>query len=416
MRNLINLTGAGLQIATLTEIRSALIDEYKSIYGSDIDLSTGSADGVYVNNQALIINNLLNVIQILYSNLDVNTATGVYLDALCALANITRKQPTASNASLQVTTNGVAVPDVSTITFIDQAGTEWKYIGKETISLSTSETKEITVTCSELGAIQAPVGWINNTIEALSLDVQQLNPANVGTELETDFQLRARRNQSSGANGITVLESLSGNLLNLSGIEDVYIYNNNTASNITAKDTTTVDAHSIYVVIRQTTGVNIDDSIIGSIIHEKLTPGIHSCDSTASSANGTAKSYNYPIKVLGQTIEDAQQLVYWKQAKGIAPEIQATITPLNYFTTDEFDVIKSTMINYLNQLPLSTDLSDTEIIIQLAGADPLFKSRPTYIVDVNSITISNATNPDTYFAYQNMTYTLQNGKYVLTFN
>ena len=416
MRNLINLTGAGLQIATLTEIRSALIDEYKSIYGSDIDLSTGSADGVYVNNQALIINNLLNVIQILYSNLDVNTATGVYLDALCALANITRKQPTASNASLQVTTNGVAVPDVSAITFVDQAGTEWKYIGKETISLSASETKEITVTCTELGAIQAPVGWINNTIEALSLDVQQLNPANVGTELETDFQLRARRNQSSGANGITVLESLSGNLLNLSGIEDVYIYNNNTASNITAKDTTTVDAHSIYVVIRQTTGVNIDDSIIGSIIHEKLTPGIHSCDSTASSSNGTAKSYDYPVKVLGQTIEDAQQLVYWKQAKGIAPQIQATITPLNYFTTDEFDLIKATMINYLNQLPLSTDLSDTEIIIQLAGADPLFKSRPTYIVDVNSITISTATNPDTYFAYQNMTYTLQNGKYVLTFN
>ena len=53
----IKLTNAGLKIATFTQVRAALIDRYKSIYGSDIDLSTGSADGIFVNDLALIINN-----------------------------------------------------------------------------------------------------------------------------------------------------------------------------------------------------------------------------------------------------------------------------------------------------------------------------------------------------------------------
>ena len=59
---IIKLTNAGLKIATFTQIRAALIDRYKSIYGSDIDLSTGSADGIFVNDLALIINNIFDLL------------------------------------------------------------------------------------------------------------------------------------------------------------------------------------------------------------------------------------------------------------------------------------------------------------------------------------------------------------------
>lgn len=412
MQNLINLTGAGLNVATFTEIRAALIDEYKNIYGSDIDLSTGSADGVYVNNQALIINNLLNVIQVLYNNLDVNTANGVYLDTLCALANVTRKPATPSNASLQVENLSSSSIIISDATFVDQGGTTWKYVGSDTITLAGNETKQITVTCDELGPVAAPAGWINNTIENLPVAITQENAANLGTDIESDTSLRARRNQSSGASGVTVLNSLSGALLNISGIDDVYIYNNNTSSNITAKDTTTVDTHSIYVVIRQREGVEIDDSVIGSIIHEKLTPGIHSCDSNCANTNGTHKSYEYPIVVLGQTISDAEQNIYWKKAIGVHPNITITITPLNYFTTDEINNIGATINDYLNKLPLSTDLTTNELIIEAVYADPLFKSRPTY--NVKAVNITTATNPDTYYNYTNVSYTTSGDDIVIT--
>ena len=52
--NFITFTAGGLQIASFVEIREALIARYKEVYGTDIDLSTGTADGVFVNDLALI--------------------------------------------------------------------------------------------------------------------------------------------------------------------------------------------------------------------------------------------------------------------------------------------------------------------------------------------------------------------------
>ena len=71
----------------------------------------------------------------------------------------------------------------------------------------------------------------------------QEKDADIGSPEESDTELRARRNQSGGAAGVTVLESLLGALLNVVGIEDVKIYNNNTNAATTSADETTVDAH-----------------------------------------------------------------------------------------------------------------------------------------------------------------------------
>ena len=78
----IKITSAGVKIADYVQVRAALIKRYRSIYGSDIDVSTASADGIYITNLALIINNILQSVKTMYSNLDVNTANGVYLDHL----------------------------------------------------------------------------------------------------------------------------------------------------------------------------------------------------------------------------------------------------------------------------------------------------------------------------------------------
>ena len=396
INNFVQFTANGLNVANFTEIRAALIERYKSVWGNDIDLSTGTADGEFVNETALIINNLIQALQIMYSNLDVRTANGTYLDALCALSNVVRRPATYSNASLEIENTGSSTITLTNPIFIDQAGTEWNYTGE--ITLTSQEVRQINVVCSEVGVIQAPAGWINSTLENLPITVTQSNPANVGSEVETDDELRARRNQSSGANGVTVLESLVGDLYNLSGIEDVEIYNNNTGAAITAKDGTSVDAHSIYVIIRKADGVVITDESIGSIIYEKLTPGIHSCDSTAAATNGIAKNYTYVVKILGAQISMSQQEVYWKQAVPIHPQIQIEITPTSYFTSEELDNVRKGLIEYLNKLQLTSDLTANAILVETMFLDPLFKGRATYTV--GNITISSATNPDTYYNYK----------------
>ena len=375
----IKLTNAGLKIATFTQVRAALIDRYKSIYGSDIDLSTASADGIFVNDLALIINNLLQSVSIMYANLDVETASGVYLDTLCALSNVVRKPATKSNAYLNVTYTGSSQVTIlaQDLIFIDKSGLEWKAENDQTFT--PNQTVSLQVFCSQEGVIQAPAGWIYQMIDAsMPITVEQPLAANLGTEAESDGALRARRAQSSGAAGTTTLGSLTGALLGISGIKDVKIFNNNTSTDQTLSDGSTLDKHSIYVVVRLEEGRTVPDSTIGTLIYEKLTPGIHSCECLDSSA--TAKSYKYIAEVSDVHQEILDQYVYWKQASSIHPIITITITPYPFFSTDEFTSIANSIMSYANEQLLDTLLAENELLVQTIYADPMFKGKATYAV------------------------------------
>ena len=139
----IKITSAGVQIANFPQIRAALIERYKSVYGDDIDLSTASADGIFVNDLALIINNICMSIQTFYGNMDVDNASGIYLDNLCKLSNITRKPATYSNASLTLTNeNNFEVDVTNGMIFVDKSGTEWTYNGPTiTLAKNAAEVK-----------------------------------------------------------------------------------------------------------------------------------------------------------------------------------------------------------------------------------------------------------------------------------
>lgn len=407
--NLVRLTNAGMEVAEFVDIRETIIKRYKEVYGSDIDLSTASADGVFINDLSLIINNILQVMKSLYSNLDVATASGVYLDALCKLANVNRMQATRSTASIIVTslfTTGepriFADLDqnenpLNQITFIDKAGTEW--VSETNVTLGPGESVELKVFCTEVGPVEAPANWIYQTLTIMNLSVSQPEDAIRGSNEETDTELRQRRAQSSGASGITVLESLVGALLEVTGIEDVSIYNNNTLAGITAKDTTNIAPHNIYVIIRQQQGLNIADATIGELIYSKLTPGIKTTASTADSANGEKKQYKFIPQMLGVTIKSFNQFVYWKKAVPINPTIEITLTPTVYFTEDELAIIAQEVYDYANNIKLGESIDPDRIFIAALEADPEFKGRKTYTLTSSNVSVTSTTNPDTYYNY-----------------
>lgn len=422
--NFVRLASAGMEVAEFVDVRNSIIKRYKEVYGSDIDLSTASADGVFVNDIALIINNILQVMKSLYSNLDVDTASGVYLDTLCKLANITRLPATKSTASIVVKSLYTSGDDITfadidsngkltnSITFVDKAGTEW--VSSTSVTLGPNESVEISVTCAESGPVDAPAGWITQTLTVMNLSVTQPEDAIRGSTEETDSELRKRRAQSSGSSGIGILESLVGSLLEISGIEDVSIYNNNTLAAINAKDGTEVAAHNIYIIIRQQKGLNIEDATIGDLIYNKLTPGIKTTLSTAQSSNGEAKTYEFFPQMLGITINYMNQFVYWKKAKPINPTITITIRPTTYFTVDEFATIAQAVYDYANNTKLGEALEADRVFIAVLEADPMFKGVRTYNILSSDVKIASTTNPDTYYEYSSFDYMKDTPTYTLT--
>lgn len=406
----IKFTSGGVNIADYDQIQSAIIRRYKEVYGSDIDLANTTADGVFVNDLALIINNILQSFKILYSNLDVNTASGVYLDNLCRLSNVRRKTATQSTAQLQIsssTTTSLA----SGTKFVDSTGNTWTYSG-QTITISANATPvQIVVTCDTYGAIEASAGSIYQTLVATDLIVTQNSDAAVGLEDESDADLRARRAQSTGSTGTTVLQSLVGALLDINGIEDVQVINNNTDSNSLATDTSTIKAHSVYIIVRQAENLTIDSDVIGEIIYNKLTPGISTNEFTGNAANGESKSYS---AVLDENINWLTQTIYWKQAKAIHPQCSVTITPLIHYTTDTAELISNAVITYLNNIKLSKNPEQNDMIVNAMFADPTFKGAPTYVVKSVDLT-SVPTNLNTYYHYTTSTVTQSGDDYVITF-
>lgn len=402
----VKITSAGIFVADYSQIRAALVQRYQSIYGSDIDLSTGSADGVWIADQALIINNMCQVIKNLYSNLDVNSASGIYLDALCRLSNVTRRKATRSTVNVSVTFESDNVGEtkdfaIGELQVIDQSGIIWSN-GTELL-LSANVPFATTLICDENGEITAPKGWIKYSIvQNVNLTIEQLDDAVVGLTEESDDELRARRSLTNALNGVTVLESLVSALLNVSGVKDVKIYNNNTSAPFNAKDGTSVDVASVYIILRKREELELDSSVICSTIYHKLTPGIRTI---ASAVSSMAKSASFVPSVNEMKVTLFSQAIYWKEAKGLNPDIVITITPNNNFSIAEFDDIVSSSMKMLNEQALSIDMDLNEVQAEIMYSDPLFKGNRTYVV--KSVTRSNptdptdpgTTNPDQYYNY-----------------
>lgn len=416
---LIKYTSEGVIIAEYYQIREMLVNKMKEIYGSDIDLSTGTADGIFIENLSLMINNILDGVKKLYASLDINSANGKALEMLCNLSNVSRKPATPSTTSLVVTLDNSEPSNLTTreLSFLDKSGNIWKFKSlNQDVTFEKGQAKNIDVTCEELGPIKAPQHWIYTTVDTQYLmTVDQPFEARVGTYEETDSHLRARRNQSLGSSGTTVLESLAGALLNLDAIDDVKIYTNTSGADITTLDGTVVHNHDVYIILRYKPNISIDDSTIGTIIYEKMTPGIKTTEWLEGNESGYNHSFIYNQYILGQPVTSGvDQVVYWKATEPESPIIKIKITALDYFASENnytSNLIANNVIDYLNNLPLSSTLNSHDIYDVVKYSDPLFRGRSTF--DIGEITLpTDPASPDTYFYYRNITINnLQNNEY-----
>lgn len=403
--SLIQMTGSGLKIADYPAIKRAIIEKYKEIYGSDIDITNTSADGVFVETLSLMIFNILQNVKFLYSNLDIRTASGKFLESLCALSGVYRNSATKSQAQLEITNNETfAIPitgDRDNLEFVDQSGLTWvtDISRNNPLTLEPGITTLVDVYCSEVGPVSAPSGWITQLItQGLNLTINQPNEATKGSYSETDSELRSRRNETISSQGLTVLSGLRGSLIDITGIDDCVIYNNTNEENYTSLDGTTIPIHSIYVVLRKKENVQISESKIGSTIYEKLTPGINTSKFNGQSNTGEGKEFDYVQKsYLGEGTDDIP--VYWKESKGINEGLNIKISyrPGKYFSTaddNSINIMKDTIKEYLNSLSINETFTTYDLISTLNDEDPLFNNEKTYnIIDVQLNWSGSGTTP-----------------------
>ena len=403
----------GFTAASFPQIRDAVASKMKEIYGNDIDLSSASADGQYVNMEALILNNVYRALESLAKSLNPADASGKYLDILASFSGAFRQQPTNSVAQLYVWNTGAAPISPDQIVCMDKSGNEWvwynpvDYLGQTTVTIPAMNLAgggtnyvpygPLEFRCKTFGSVIANGdpnssndyetifnraadvrgGDIYQTIDAGSIQVYQKDAATVGKDLESDASLRSRRNLSFGLNGATVRNSLTANLLDIEGVEDVWVFNNNTGDARTMDDGVSVDNHDVYVVVWKDPALNITDTTfdqaVGSVIYNQLTPGVETANNAANPA--TILWFQLPVALSNETDPPAGSVAdiactYNGQSYAIANNDPSTSTiPAGVYISIDPDTMSAYVVskNLLTRNPnyqVSAMLGTSDTIVE----------------------------------------------------
>lgn len=464
------ITENGIETAQFPQIRDAIIKEMKSIYGNDIDLSAASVDNQYINMEALILNNVYRLIDNLYMQVNPFTATGKYLDILCSLTNVHRKDATPSTAKLYVRVSQALSQQPTRIELHDRSDNIWYWdnttdlVGNLITTFEPNVPQVIEFTCSIRGAISAAraatqvvdpsaINWNAANFEEINGDIYHVDFAGpdtvyfkvyqnwdavIGNNEETDTSLKSRRYSYIGQNSVTTMAGLEADLYESPMIDDVYIINNVTGTSKAVetvmgttesdtKDDTVIANHDIYIALRYSDVYPTDDNEIANLIYNSLTPGVNTTGYVSATAPDEDSGENKSVDL--QIATGITTSIKWKKCTPMHPEItvqfvtqQGFIPGQNSGGTYEYSDLENAMIDsaldYLKNIGLNEAILISDLQAVILNADSLYKGQHTFYmtdsyVDTGSEHVKRFVAPLTYFEYNkddvSLSYSTSNG-------
>lgn len=270
MPNVINANG--LTVNTQEEDVAKLTAAYRSIYGNDINLDSGSPDAQMMMIYIQMNQDKLDLIKNVNASFDPDQATGRILDVRVAINGIQRQAGTYTITPVTITTTQAVVlyglddqatQDVFTVQ--DESGYQWQLM--ETVNLPISGTHVLNFRASTPGANYTLPGTIKFPV-TIVLGVATINNPTTYTTLgineESDAKLKIRRQKSVSLASQGYLAGLYAALRNINGIE-VQIYENK--DDIPNGDGQ--PGHSIWVIVSGTA----DPADIANAIYKKRNGG-----------------------------------------------------------------------------------------------------------------------------------------------
>lgn len=398
MENLVSYTpNGGFAAASFVEIKQALIDRYKLIYGDDIDVSDASADGQWITAEALMINNILRAVEGVYSDINPATAQGAALDAIAALSNITRRAASQSTCDVLITaaSAGTAPLTIEKDTaFVDVNGHIWYPNANKLDSLPATlfgtsyakgDSETLPLICEDAGPIACEAGTIDGFAEINSgnsgFSVSQPYAGREGSAAEGDGALRARLSGASWTS-VTVAEGLEAALLRIPGVRDAKIISHESEHWVEAlieKDAAPTAA-----------GAVTDASSLGSVdrrvyetLRSKTTPGIPSLAAPSGASHAVVCRITR-----GQTSLGDKETTVWSDVVPIGPLVQIKVHATSNFNRSVTPgLIISAVASLLNGLPIMEDPTLSDIVTAVRGADPRHVGQPTLWLTADDIKI-----------------------------
>lgn len=248
------LTSDGLEVATFDEIKSDIEADLKADLGASLNLSATSVFGQLIGTVTDRIADLHQLLQAVYRSFHPDSATGDALENVAAITGVTRLGATKSTFSsdntpsnpLTVNLNaGVTLP-VGRIVRVPDGP---RFITTEEVTNSGGSPADVSVDAEaeDAGAVVANAATVTEIVTPVSgwNSVTNAADASVGREIETDAELRVRREQLLRVQGAGTVEAIRADVLDVSGVTQATVFNNPSSTT----DGDGVPPHAFEVVV-----------------------------------------------------------------------------------------------------------------------------------------------------------------------
>lgn len=324
------ITDEGITAPDYQTILDTLKSYFCVIYGDDAYLEPDSKDGQKIALEALAIHDSNNMAVAVYDCFSPATARGAALSINVKINGIRRKAATNSTVDLLLTgTGGTTITNGSAK---DANNVIWHLPASVTIGLDGIVTA--TATCGTAGAVSAQADSITsiNTPTRGWLTVTNPTAATIGTDAETDAQLRIRQAHSVALPSLTPFDAVDGALANVTGVTRHKLYENDT----TATDANGIPAHALSAIVDGGDATEIAQTLRG-----KKGQGVATYGTTTINVPDT---YGNPHDIS------------FSRSTIVPIFASLTIQPLQGYTTQVGQEIQKAISNYINSLTIGDDV------------------------------------------------------------
>lgn len=298
MSGQISVTSSGIVVPQASEIKAAFQGVFTGALGSDLSLDDSTPQGSLID--GLTEQKQLDNAQLLYffNQLNPDTNDGIFQDSIASIFGLQRKQATHSVVNCVCTglsgtvLNGKDSNDpakaqsVNGDVFICTIGGTIPASGTITLQFEAEDSGEIPVGANTVNKIYSVVGgWdtVNNTSDG-----------SLGEPEESRQDFEARRKKSLALNATGSLSSVYSHIGQVSGVSDVFVYENPTGSSVTYRGIT-LSPHSVFICQNGASS----QSELAEAIYNSLSAG---CDTVKDDpTTPTTCTYHEPITGIDYT-------------------------------------------------------------------------------------------------------------------
>ena len=303
----------GLVIQTLTEILTERQNKCQEFLGNDFDIT---GESVAANLQVSDADRELSIqecLQYIAAQLDPDQAEGIWLDFICALNNIERYSATKTQIPITIT----GTPGVSKIAgdvMIVDGTTDEYYINQSAFVLDDNGVANVIFEATSWGAIKAlPTSEYSLKTPSVGISSVKYNTDGkytIGQDIESDNDLRSRREESVTYTASSILSSIKAAVLSIQDVSYINAYENDTMQTID-----TLPAKSFEIVVQ-----GGDDTAIAQAILSRKPAGIQAYGTTIEEVQdedgnkfqiGFTRPTQVPIDLKFTFVSDTQQTDEW---------------------------------------------------------------------------------------------------------